>query len=248
MKHWWWLTLFSLVSTAVSQTPIEIVKVEPHSHTRCALADMGNDDKDPWGSCLVVWYKNTSEKAIAGIRFDVHFVTPLKEVDPTAYSYENTSLLKPGKEIAGIWHDGVIWHQYGDGMDAQVQVARVMFKDGTFWTPTSPSAVTNPATINTPPKPLDQTGARDIMIRAINASFAKEGVAGYAEISGDKMTVHSERASAVRFNMTLKNDKFISALKDAGIATYTYTNDTDQNFLYDVKLGQVVSLTNAQAK
>jgi FMN phosphatase YigB (HAD superfamily) len=48
-------------------------QLEYISHTRCALADLGTDEKDPWGSCLVVWYKNSSSKYITGIRFDVHF-------------------------------------------------------------------------------------------------------------------------------------------------------------------------------
>jgi hypothetical protein len=248
VKHWWWLTLFLLVSTVVAQVPVEILKVEPHSHTRCALADMASDEKDPWGSCLVVWYKNVSEKQITGIRFDVHFVSALKEVDPAVYPYENTATVKPGKEIAGIWHDGVFWHQYGDGMDAQVQVARVMFRDGSFWNPPSPSADTNPPNAPAPAKPLDRATARDILVKTINASFTKDGVAGYAEISGDKMTVHSERASTVRFNMTLKNEKFISTLKDAGIATYVYTNDADQSFLYDVNAAQAISPPQTDAK
>jgi hypothetical protein len=133
------------------------------------------------------------------------FVSALKEVDPAVYSYENTATIKPGKMIAGIWHDGIFWHQYGDGMDAQVQVGRVMFRDGSFWTPlTSASADTNASTTTETAKPLNQETARDFVLKASNAQFAKEGVAGYAEIKGDKLIVHSERASAVRFNMTPK--------------------------------------------
>ncbi len=249
MKHWPWLILFALVPIAVAQIPVEIVKIEPHSHTRCALADLGNDEKDPWGSCLVVWYKNTSGKYITGVRFDVHFVSALREVDPAVYPYETTVVLKPGKEIAGIWHDGVFWHQYGEGMDAEVQVARVMFRDGTFWTPSSLGANTMSQTnASTPSKAQDQATLREALIKSINATFTKEGVAGYAEISGDKLTVHSERASAVRLNMTLKNDQFLPSLKSAGISTFVYTNDAEQTFEYDVKEGQVVSSSQTQVK
>jgi hypothetical protein len=30
-------------------------------------------------------------------------------------------------------------------------------------------------------------------------------------------------------------------MKDAGISAFAYTNDADQNFLYDVKAGQVLT-------
>ena len=236
-----WIGLVLLLSLpALAQVPVQIVKVEPHSHTRCALADMASNEKDPWGSCLVIWYTNTSSQRITGIRFDVHFVSALKEVDPAVYAYENTVALKPGKGIAGIWHDGVLWHQYGDGMGAEVQVGRVMFADGTFWTPPPPAAVSTAAATE-PSKPPDQPAAREVLLKTINAQFAKEGVAGYADISHDKLTVHSERASAVRFHMLLANDTFISRMKDAGISAFAYTNDADQNFLYDVKAGQVLT-------
>jgi len=235
-------------SSSVAQMPVEIVKVEPHSHARCALADAATDEHDPWGSCLIVWCRNSSTKYITGIRFDVHFVSALKEVDPAVYSYENTATIKPGKMNAGIWHDGVFWHQYGDGMDVQVQVGRVMFRDGSFWTPPTPAtADPNASTTTEPAKPLNQETARDFLLKASNAQFAKEGVAGYAEIKGgDKLIVHSERASAVRFNMTLKNEKFLALLKTAGIATYAYTNDAEQNFSYDVKAGQTQDDTKAK--
>jgi hypothetical protein len=65
------LFLLLLVSSlAFAQTPVDVVKVEPHSHTRCALASLGTNDSDPWGSCLVIWYRNVSSKRITGIRFD----------------------------------------------------------------------------------------------------------------------------------------------------------------------------------
>ena len=227
---------------ALAQTPVELVRVEPHSHTRCALASLGTNDSDPWGSCLVIWYKNTSSQRIAGIRFDVHYVSALKEVDPVACSYESTAIVKPGKVIGGIWHDGVFWHQYGDGMDAEVSVGRVMFADGTFWTSpaTLPGAPT-PTTLAAaePSKPLDQSAARQLLLKAINDQFAKGGVAGYAEVSGDKLTVHSERASAMRFRMTVASERFISMMQDAGIATFLYTNDAEQSFVYDVKASKI---------
>jgi hypothetical protein len=145
MKHLGWLLTLPLVSlSAFAQAPVEVVKVEPHSHTRCALASLGSNDPDPWGSCLVIWYKNKSGQRITGIRFDVNFVSALKEVDANVFSGENTITVKPGKTAMGIWRDGEFWHQYGDGMSAQVRVARVMFSDNTLWTPPDEDVYTHP--------------------------------------------------------------------------------------------------------
>jgi hypothetical protein len=82
-------------------------------------------------------------------------------------------------------------------------------------------------------------GTRQKIVNADNASFKKEGVMGYAEVSGDKLTVHSERASAMRFHMVLSNPRYISYLRRSGLTTLVYTNDADQTFAYDVKSGQI---------
>lgn len=88
---------------------------------------------------------------------------------------------------------------------------------------------------------LNRPGARPKLLNYINDSFQKEGVLGYAELSGDKLTVHCERASLMRFHMIVANPRTVSYLQRAGIAAYAYTNDADQSFLYDVKAGQVIS-------
>jgi hypothetical protein len=90
------------------------------------------------------------------------------------------------------------------------------------------------------------TDARQRLVKAINADFQKSGVMGYAELSGDKLTIHSERASAMRFRMILASRE-LSMIRRAGIATYVYTNDADQNFAYDVKSGQIVQPATQQA-
>ena len=69
---------------------------------------------------------------------------------------------------------------------------------------------------------------------------------GYAEVSDDTLTIHSERASAMRFRMILASRE-LSMIRRAGIATYIYTNDADQSFVYDVKVGQIVTQQATQA-
>ncbi|HLM81910.1 MAG TPA: hypothetical protein VK302_14990 [Terriglobales bacterium] len=93
----------------------------------------------------------------------------------------------------------------------------------------------------------NQAGTRQKLINGINASFQKGGVMGYAEISGDKMTVHSERASAMRFHMIMASRREISMARRAGITMYIYTNDADQSFQYDVKADKVLSPPAPQA-
>jgi hypothetical protein len=88
--------------------------------------------------------------------------------------------------------------------------------------------------------------ARQRLVRGINAQFQKGGIMGYAELSGDDLTVHSERASAMRFRMILASRE-LSMIRRAGITTFCYTNDADQNLVYDVKSGQMVSPMTQQA-
>jgi hypothetical protein len=45
----------------------------------------------------------------------------------------------------------------------------------------------------------------------------------------------------MRFHMALASQRILSMMQRAGIATYVYTNDADQNFVYDVKSGHIVS-------
>jgi hypothetical protein len=90
------------------------------------------------------------------------------------------------------------------------------------------------------------TDARERLVKGINAGFQRDNVVGYAEISGDKFTVHSERASTMRFRMILASRE-LSMIRRAGIATYVYTNDADQNFVYDVKSGLIVPPATQQA-
>jgi hypothetical protein len=90
------------------------------------------------------------------------------------------------------------------------------------------------------------TDVRQRLIKGVNAEFQRGGIVGYAEISGDKLTIHSERASAMRFRMLLASRQ-LSMIRRAGIATYVYTNDGDQNFVYDVKSSQIVPPATQEA-
>ena len=94
------------------------------------------------------------------------------------------------------------------------------------------------------PGELSQAAARSGLFIYYTDGFKKTGVAGYAEIVGDRLTVHSERASAMRFNMILHdpaNQRLVELIKQAGIMTYVYTNDADVNLTYDMKSSQILT-------
>jgi hypothetical protein len=93
----------------------------------------------------------------------------------------------------------------------------------------------------------NQAIARQRLVQAVNASFQRDRTVGYAEILGDKLTVHSEHANAMHFRMILANEWQRSMMQRAGIATFGYTNDGDQTFTYDVETKQVTSATTEQA-
>jgi hypothetical protein len=82
---------------------------------------------------------------------------------------------------------------------------------------------------------------KEELIEAHNASFRAEKVVGYAESSGDTFTIHSERASDMRFHMLLANQQVMGRYRAAGIKTIVYTNDSDQRFKYDLVADHVVT-------
>jgi hypothetical protein len=86
----------------------------------------------------------------------------------------------------------------------------------------------------------DQASVRRTFVAWINAGGKRGASMFYAEVSGDTLTVHSERATAMRFHMVLADQREVSMMRHAGFATFVYTDDADQKFAYDVKAGQVL--------
>lgn len=76
--------------------------------------------------------------------------------------------------------------------------------------------------------------ARQLYARSLQAELAKAGVAGYAKFDGDVLTVHSERASMMRFHANTSDEKFLPWFRTMNVKTYIYTNDADQRFEFDV--------------
>jgi hypothetical protein len=65
---------------------------------------------------------------------------------------------------------------------------------------------------------------------------AADGKSGYAEAIGDKLIIHSERTSAMRFHEVTDgaDPAWTDAIRKAGFVTEVYTNDTDQRFEFDL--------------
>ena len=86
---------------------------------------------------------------------------------------------------------------------------------------------------------------KEKLIEASNSAFRAEKVVGYAESSGDTFTIHSERASDMRFHMILASKQYVEHCRMAGFKTLVYTNDSDQRFTYDLVADHVVTPVNA---
>src|ERR1039457_5003187 len=65
----------------------------------------------------------------------------------------------------------------------------------------------------------------------------------YAEIMGDTLILHIKTMTAETFQTDFDQyaafPQVIPTMKDAGIATITYTNDANLTFVYNVNTGQL---------
>jgi hypothetical protein len=83
--------------------------------------------------------------------------------------------------------------------------------------------------------------ARQQFIDGQRQAFIKNGVAGYAEFSGDTLIIHSERASAMRFHANIADVRMLAAIRAVHAKTFVYTNDQGQRFEYDAVAGHDVT-------
>jgi hypothetical protein len=232
-----WIYCFAFLlgsSQTWAQAPIEILKIDPHSHFACAAAAAFSEspDPDPWGSCLLIAYKNISQRKISGVRFSVNFVTAMKEVTPLTFHSEDTRELGPGKKLTLLTHDGVFWDQYGgDKMGANVAIEKIMFADGTFWTPPLPASMSEATPDATPDASAELLTARSDFTQQLNAQIRKTGGSGYSEIKDNVLIIHSERADETRFQAI---NVLIRRLRILKIVRVVYTNDAEKIFTLDV--------------
>jgi hypothetical protein len=84
------------------------------------------------------------------------------------------------------------------------------------------------------------TLTRQQVIDDLNRNFQTQKVAGYTEVSGDTLIMHSERACAMRFHMVVDRQT-LGVFHTIGIKTFVYTNDNDQRYVYDVVAGHEVT-------
>jgi hypothetical protein len=83
--------------------------------------------------------------------------------------------------------------------------------------------------------------SKETLVDAHNRSFRAEKIVGYAESSGDTFTIHSERASEMRFRMLLADNQRIELYRTVGIKTLVYTNDADQRYVYEIGTGRAIT-------
>ena len=111
----------------------------------------------------------------------------------------------------------------------------------------TPPAVPQPASEITSSQPVTPvvrpltSADRQNWIGTFNKVQRDEKVVCYAEIVGDTLIIHSERASSLRFHTLLANPTFTNQLQQMRFVTFVYTNDADQKFEYDVSNNAVVT-------
>jgi hypothetical protein len=108
----------------LSACPIAVQQIHPHWIL---------GDGDPWGSYLLIQFRNTSSKTIAAVRFGVAFVDALADKHESVYSYDSDSTVKPGKSSHPEWSDGVYAGSPGHKVGAIVWVEKLRFADNTFF-------------------------------------------------------------------------------------------------------------------
>jgi hypothetical protein len=188
--------------------------------------------------------------------------------DPNSFVLEAAYLLKPDKhgrsEICYLFNARNSLGGYGGTGEAflnkkgGVYVVDSQMLQNIFWMMTDPCRSKNRVadltadvrnTIDPTQTRIDNIQSpadRPKMIAAENATFKKDGVAGYAEIVNDTYTIHSERASSIRFRANVVDNKeYVAALQRAGITTLVYTNDADLKFVYDVQTNQIIQPVGA---
>jgi hypothetical protein len=89
--------------------------------------------------------------------------------------------------------------------------------------------------------------ARQLYVKNLQAGFATAGVAGYAKFDGDVLTVHSERASLMRFHAITSDEKFLPSFRTMNVKTLIYTNDAGQRFEFDVVHNREVTTDSTAA-
>ena len=104
---------------------------------------------------------------------------------------------------------------------------------GEFWAKKTPAGVIQNS--GTCPGEISQSAAQKWLIDSFRKTITESGSVGFAEIVGNKIIAHDERASAVRLHMTVQSPDFLEKARQAGLATFVYTNDADVNLTYDVK-------------
>ena len=90
---------------------------------------MGNGD--PWGSYLLLKFKNVTSKTLAATRFGVSFVDALADAHESVYNYDDDKSIKPGKSDLPEWGDGVYAGDLSHKVGAIVWVEKVRFADNT---------------------------------------------------------------------------------------------------------------------
>ncbi len=190
-------------------------------------------------------------------------------LDPTSFVLENVTLKAPNKQgvidVCFTFRSHNRMGGYGGSGTARLNSKDIVdsIYDGDMAdSPFNPCFLTLQANtlsimsqveaaLNAPPPPpvvpALTPADRQAFIKVFDDMQRKEGVAAYADFSGDVLTIHSERCSSLRFHVLLADEQMLAKLKQMGFKTFLYTNDADQKFTYDLLTGTTETVTGAAA-
>ena len=138
------LFIFFLAATAIpafaQQTcPIKVIAIRARE-----LEWMGNPKysgiyADPWNLYLYLWYQNVSSKTVTAVSFHAQLGDALEPARDVPNDFNDFHRIKPGKKRDVDWPDGVYSQGLGKGNYGVISISKVVFSDGTLWTPTDDS-------------------------------------------------------------------------------------------------------------
>ena len=121
-------TALVLMSSAAAQDaacPVEVT----HSHVQTA-------ERSSWAT-----FRNLTSQPITALKFNVVYLDNVQDAHPTTGDFTTDGGAKPGKTVNYTWTPSYLDYSQGGG-GYIIRVDKVLFKDGTTWTP--PQGVENP--------------------------------------------------------------------------------------------------------
>jgi hypothetical protein len=112
--------LLLMCGMAAAQCPITVEHVVVHDISRGREVNL----KAKW--------KNTSDKTIIGVKFQVLYFDPTKDAHDPHETFSSDQKTKPGDSKTTYWRN-YLWSQVYQYHEADIWPTKVVFDDGSVW-------------------------------------------------------------------------------------------------------------------